>query len=66
MVNSSLDQGEFCDNWKEALVKSLIKKKELGTQNSNNRPVSNLSFISKIVEENHTRPSSMNIVLNTD
>ena len=56
IVNRSLDQGEFCDNWNEALVKPLIKKKELGTQNSNYRPVSNLSFISKIVEKNHTRP----------
>ena len=51
IVNRSLDQGEFCDKWKEALVKPLIKKKELGTQNSNYRPVSNLSFISKIVEK---------------
>ena len=51
IVNRSLDQGEFCDSWKEALVKPLIKKKELGTQNSKYRPVSNLSFISKIVEK---------------
>ena len=36
---------------KEALVKPLIKKKQLGTVNSNYRPVSNLSFISKIVEK---------------
>ena len=47
LVNSSLDQGAFCNTWKEALVKPLIKKKSLGTQNSNYRPVSNLSFISK-------------------
>ena len=45
LVNSSLDQGAFCDIWKEALVKPLIKKKSLGMQNSNYRPVSNLSFI---------------------
>ena len=51
LVNSSLDQGAFCDEWKEALVKPLIKKKSLGTQNSNYRPVSNLSFISKIIEK---------------
>ena len=51
LINSSLDQGAFCDIWKEALVKPLIKKKLLGTQNSNNRPVSNLSFISKIIEK---------------
>ena len=51
LVNSSLDQGAFCEEWKEALVKPLIKKKSLGTQNSNYRPVSNLSFISKIIEK---------------
>ena len=50
LVNSSLDQGAFCNTWKEALVKPLIKKKSLGTLNSNYRPVSNLSFISKIIE----------------
>ena len=27
LVNSSLDQGAFCNTWKEALVKLLIKKK---------------------------------------
>ena len=47
LVNSSLDQGAFCDIWKEVLVKPLIKKKLLGTQNSNYRPVSNLSFFYK-------------------
>ena len=51
IVNSSLDQGKFCNKWKEAIVKPLIKKTELGTQNSNYRPVSNLSFISKVVEK---------------
>ena len=51
LVDSSLDQGAFCKDWKEALVKPLIKKKSLGTQNSNYRPVSNLSFISKIIEK---------------
>ena len=50
LVNSSLDQEAFCKDWKEALVKPLIKKKSLGTQNSNYRPVSHLSFISKIIE----------------
>ena len=51
LVNSSLDQGRFCEDWKEAIVKPLIKKIVLGTQNSNYRPVSNLCFISKIVEK---------------
>ena len=39
LVNSSPDQGSFCDKWKEAIVKPLIKKIALGTQNSNYRPV---------------------------
>ena len=51
ITNRSLELGEFADGWKEALVKPLIKKKQLGTVNSNYRPVSNLSFISKIVEK---------------
>ena len=51
LVNRSLDIGDFCEDWKEALVKPLIKKKSLGPQNSNYRPVSNLSFISKILEK---------------
>ena len=51
ITNRSLELGEFADKWKEAIVKPLIKKKQLGTANSNYRPVSNLSFISKIVEK---------------
>ena len=51
LVNSLLGQGKFCEEWKEAVVKPLIKRRELGTQNSNYRLVSNLCFISKIVEK---------------
>ena len=51
IVNKSLDQGEFYTSWKEALVKPLVKKKILGTAMTNYRPVSNLQFISKIVEK---------------
>ena len=47
IVNSSLDTGEFCKEWKEALVKPLIKKVSAGTVKTNYRPVSNLDFISK-------------------
>ena len=50
IINKSLDQGTFYTNWKEALVKPLIKKMSLGTTMTNYRPVSNLQFISKIVE----------------
>ena len=51
IVNKSLDQGEFYTSWKEALVIPVVKKKILGTAMTNYRPVSNLQFISKIVEK---------------
>ena len=51
IVNSSLHTGEFCKEWKEALVKPLIKNISAGTVKMNYRPVSNLGFISKIVEK---------------
>ena len=51
IVNKSLDQGEFYTTWKEALVKPLVKKKILDTAMTNYIPVSNLQFISKIVEK---------------
>ena len=51
IVNKSLDQGEFYTSWKKALVKPLVKKRILGTTMTNYRPVSNLQFITKIVEK---------------
>ena len=42
IVNKSLDQGAFYNEWKEALVKPLVKKKSLGVVKTNYRPVSNL------------------------
>ena len=50
IINKSLETNQFCSEWKEALVKLLIKKTTAGQEKSNYRPVSNLSFISKIVE----------------
>ena len=51
IVNKSIAKGEFYTNWKEALVKPLVKNRLLGSALSNYRPVSNLQFISKIVEK---------------
>ena len=51
IVNKSLEQGVFYSNWKEALDNPQVKKKSLGTTMTNYRPVSNLQFISKIVEK---------------
>ena len=50
IVNLSLDKGAFSNQWKTAIVKPLIKAKKKETTHSNYRPVSNLSFISKVVE----------------
>ena len=55
IMNKSLETNHFCSEWKEALVKPLIKKKPTaGLEKSNYRPVSNLSFISKVAEKLHS------------
>ena len=51
IINESLETNQFCSEWKEALVTPLIKKPTAGQEKSNYRPVSNLSFISKIAEK---------------
>ena len=50
VVNSSLETGVFDDRWKTAIVRPLIKQMNKGLVRSNDRPVSNPSFLSKIVE----------------
>ena len=49
IVNISLSTGSFACNWKTAIVKPLLKKPGLDLE-KNYRPVSNLSFLSKLVE----------------
>ena len=51
IINASLSSGIFPEAWKKAFVKPLIKKKGLSTVLKNYRPVSNLSFLSKIIEK---------------
>ncbi|KAK6191023.1 hypothetical protein SNE40_002773 [Patella caerulea] len=52
IVNTSLSSGTFPDALKEALVFPLIKKSTLDNNVFKNyRPVSNLSFLSKLVEK---------------
>ena len=51
IVNMSLEQSCFPDKYKSALVKPLLKKPGLDPIFKNYRPVSNLSFVSKIIEE---------------
>ena len=51
MVNVSLLSGRIPENWKTAVVIPLLKKPGLDLVYKNFRPVSNLSFISKVVEK---------------
>ena len=50
IVNISLGEGLFIHNWKTAVVRPLLKKQGLEVINSNFRPVSNLPFLSKVIE----------------
>ena len=50
-VNLSLEQGHFPDAWKGAVVKSKLKKSGLELDEKKYRPVSNLQFLSKLVEK---------------
>ena len=50
IINLSLDSGYFPLTWKCALVRPLLKKDGLPPVFKNFRPVSNLEFISKLVE----------------
>ena len=56
IVNLSIKNGVFSEKWKSAIVKLLIKSLTKGTTQQNYRPVSNLTFISKVVEKNNTKP----------
>ena len=50
IINLSLDSGYFPRTWKCALVRPLLKKDGLPPVFKNYRPVSNLAYISKLVE----------------
>ena len=50
IVNLSLESGVFSEDWKTAILRPLLKKSGLDQIDSNYRHVSNLSFISKLVE----------------
>jgi hypothetical protein len=51
LENLSLTQGVFPSRWKQAIVRPLLKKCWLELTYSNYRPVSNLSFLSKLIEK---------------
>lgn len=50
LVNISLKQGIFPSKWKQAIVRPLLKKVGLELEFANYRPVSSLSFLSKLIE----------------
>ena len=51
IVNMSLGDGIFCREWKTTVVRPLLKKFGLELIFPNYRPVSNLTFISKVIEQ---------------
>ena len=51
LVNTSLTTGRFASNLKTLIIRPLLKKLGLELLLANYRPVSNLSFISKLVEK---------------
>ena len=51
MINLSFESGEFASDWKEALLKPLLKKCGLDIAFNNFRPVINLLYVSKLSEK---------------
>ena len=51
IINTSLANGKVPGVYKTALIKPLLKKPGLETIHKNYRPVSNLSFVSKLIEQ---------------
>ena len=51
IINLSLQNGLFIQSWKEAIVKPLLKKAGMQLELKSYRPVSNLTYISKLVEK---------------
>ena len=51
IINLSLTEGVFPNEWKSAIVRPLLKKQGLEHTVKNYRPVSNLPFMSKVVEK---------------
>ena len=51
LVNISLWDGVFASGWKTSIIRPLLKKPNLDVIPSNYHPVSNLSFLSKLLEK---------------
>ena len=50
IVNTSLLEGVFSNQWKTSIARPWLKKARLQLKNKNYRPVSNLSFLRKLIE----------------
>ena len=64
IVNLSLTLGEMPKDLKHALVRPLLKKAGLEQTMKNYRPVSNLSFLSKIIESAVIKQYTQHIIQN--
>ena len=64
IVNLSLIAGCVPDEFKTAFVRPLLKKQNLAHEYKNYRPVSNLSFLSKVIEETVNRQLAKHIDTN--
>ena len=62
IINLSLETATFPQKYKHAIVKPLLKKPSLDTELKNYRPVSNLTFISKLIEEVVSRQVNSHLV----
>ena len=51
IINQSLSRSKVPSKFKTAIVKPLLKKPDLDLSHKNYRPVSNLAFISKLIEQ---------------
>ena len=51
LVNLSIEQGIFPTKYKQAIIRPLLKKLGLELELANYRPVSNLSFLGKLIEK---------------
>ena len=49
LVNLSLIEGVYCDEWKAAILKPLLKKLGIDLIVKNDPPVNNVPFLSKLV-----------------
>ena len=51
IVNTSIENGVFPDEWKTSVITPLLKKEGLSPDYKNYRPINNLPFLSKITEK---------------